>query len=424
MTSPAGGRFDRSFAIRMIRDFMIALLAIVALELGGRYALARYEFATEDLEATELAAERLAGDVKDIMLNRGGPVAARTVYPIIRRHSEQAAFEIAIVPSPITVEAIEQKFGFTPRGIPPEWSHGPHHEATIELTAEPFCIGCHVTAQPGDVLGQVSVRNYRSHRMAEWWREARVISVVGMGNVLLHTIVLFLLLRVRMEPLLRLRSSVAHLARGRMDLGQRAEVRSNDEFGELASDFNHFLDRLTMLVEDLEDVLGRVAAVNRRLLQVGSEMDVRVGAVQSLSQDAMRRAYEIRQEIAGPWSEAVEALDLVIGRAAGSPRPDGSVVVDPELRDLLRRLRGAAAVQVEAGQHLESLTELLSTLSHEVADDSHYRGEIRLLEERMQSVAESGQTLLARLRGPEPEVDPDAGPGPRKHTVPEYRSDR
>ena len=380
---------------------MIALFAIVAVELGARYALARYEFATEDREATQLAAERLAGDVKDIMLNSGGPVAARTVYPIIRRHSAQAELEIAIVPAPITVEAIERQFGFTPRGIPPEWSDGPHHEAMIDLTAEPFCISCHVTAQPGDVLGRVSVRSYRSHRMAEWWHEARVISIVGMGNVLLHTIVLFLLLRVRMEPLLRLRSAVANLARGRMDLGQRADVRSDDEFGELASDFNHFLDRLTMLVEDLEDVLGRVSTVNRRLLQVGSQMDDRIDTVQDLSQDAMRRAYEIRQEIAGPWSEAVEALDLVIGSRAGRAQTNESDVVDPGLQDLLRRLRASAAVQLEAGQHLGSLTELLSRLSHEVTDDSHYRGEIRLLEERMQSIAESGQTLLARLRGPE-----------------------
>jgi hypothetical protein len=163
-----------------------------------------------------------------------------------------------------------------------------------------------------------------------------------------------------------------------------------------------------MLVEDLEDVLGRVAAVNRRLLQVGSQMDVRIGTVQDLSRNAMRRAYEIRQEIAGPWSEAVEALDLVIGRRAGGPRTDGTVVVDPELQDLLSRLRAAAAGQLEAGRHLESLTEVLSSLSHELADDSHYRGEIRLLEERMQSVAESGQTLLARLRGPELEADLDA----------------
>ena len=423
MTSPSGGRFDRSFAIRMIRDFMIALIAIVVLELGARYALARYEFATEDREVTLLAAERLAGDVKDIMLNSGGPVAARTVYPIIRRHSEQAALEIAIVPSALTMEAIQQRFGFTPNGIPPDWSDGPHHEATVELHAETFCIQCHVTARPGDVLGQVTVRSYRSHRLAEWWREARVISVVGMGNVLLHTIVLFLLLRVRMEPLLRLRAAVASLARGRMDLGQRAEVRSDDEFGELAADFNHFLDRIVLLVEDLDDVLGKVAAVNQRLLQVGTEMDSRIDTVQELNRDAMRRAYEIGQKIAGPWGEAVNALDLVIGDHAGSPGGDGggkldesdesdeSRELDPRMQEVLRSLRSAAAVQLEAAEQLSALTELLSRLSQEVAGDSHYRGEIRLLEERMQSVAESGQTLLARLRGPESDAGDDRDPG-------------
>ncbi len=423
MTSPSGGRFDRSFAIRMIRDFMIALIAIVVLELGARYALARYEFATEDREVTLLAAERLAGDVKDIMLNSGGPVAARTVYPIIRRHSEQAALEIAIVPSALTMEAIQARFGFTPNGIPPDWSDGPHHEATVELHAEPFCIQCHVTARPGDVLGQVTVRSYRSHRLAEWWREARVISVVGMGNVLLHTIVLFMLLRVRMEPLLRLRAAVASLARGRMDLGQRAEVRSDDEFGELAADFNHFLDRIVLLVEDLDDVLGKVAAVNQRLLQVGTEMDSRIDTVQELNRDAMRRAYEIGQKIAGPWGEAVSALDLVIGDHAGSPGGDGggkldesdesdeSRELDPRMQEVLRSLRSAAAVQLEAAEQLSALTELLSRLSQEVAGDSHYRGEIRLLEERMQSVAESGQTLLARLRGPESDAGDDRDPG-------------
>jgi methyl-accepting chemotaxis protein len=265
--------------------------------------------------------------------------------------------------------------------------------------ADPFCIGCHVTAEPGSVLGHVAVRSYRSHRMAEWWREARVISVVGMGNVLLHTIVLFLLLRVRMEPLLRLRSAMAGLARGRMDLRQRAEVRSDDEFGELASDFNHFLDRISLVVEDLEDVLARVNAVNRRLLQVGSQMDGRIGAVQELSRDAMRRAYDIRQEVAGPWSEVAEALDLAIGDETGEPGPDRGDL-SPRLLDVLRTLRASAAVQLEAAQDLESLTATLSRLSDELADDSHYRGEIRLLEERMRSVAESGQTLVARLRGP------------------------
>jgi len=74
---------------------------------------------------------------------------------------------------------------------------------------------------------------------------------------------------------------------------------------------------------------------------------------------------------------------------------------------------GSVAVQdlAMAEAQLSELTELLSRLSQEVAGDSHYRGEIRLLEERMQSVAESGQTLLARLRGPESDAGDDRDPG-------------
>ena len=38
------GRFDRSFVIRTIRDFLLTLTAIVILELGGRLALEWYHF--------------------------------------------------------------------------------------------------------------------------------------------------------------------------------------------------------------------------------------------------------------------------------------------------------------------------------------------------------------------------------------------
>jgi hypothetical protein len=65
------GRFDQSFVIRMIRDFLLALTIIVVFELGGRLLLAFNHFAREDREATDVAAEQLAQDVKDIMLNRG-----------------------------------------------------------------------------------------------------------------------------------------------------------------------------------------------------------------------------------------------------------------------------------------------------------------------------------------------------------------
>jgi HAMP domain-containing protein len=393
------GRFDRSFVIRMIRDFLIALTIIIVLELGGRFVLASYHFQHQEKEATELAAERLASDVRDIMLNQGGPVAARTVYPIIRRNHEELGLEITIVPSELTIEAIRQSFGREPEGLQPEWSEGRHHEAKVELQAEPFCTTCHFTAQPGDVLGHVTVRNYQAAHLADWWAEARVVSVVGMANVILHTIVLFLLLRLRMEPLLRLRSMVARLAKGRLDLSQRAEVKSDDEFGELALDFNHFLDRVCHLVEDLDGVLNRVVAVNDRLARVSEQMGRQIETVQDRTQAALKQAVEIQHGASGPSAEAIESLDLVLTALSEHGR-DGplSPALRRRLQEALQRFRESAGNTKEALSRLEDLSQMLTDLARGVQDDSHYLGEILLLEERMRVVSETGQVLLDRLR--------------------------
>jgi hypothetical protein len=392
------GRFDQSFVIRMIRDFLLALTIIVVFELGGRLLLAFNHFAREDRAATEEAAEQLARDVKDIMLNRGGPVAARTGYPIIQRNHSERGLEIAIVPSAITVESIRETIGFDPRGIRPDWSEGRHHEATVPLEAEEFCLQCHATARVGDVLGHVTVRSYRSTRMDEWWREARVISVVGMANVILHTIVLFLLLRLRMQPLLELRATVARLAKGRLDLSRRAEAKSSDEFGELATDLNLFLERVGHLVEDLNGILGQVAAVNERLTQVSAKMSAQQETVQAKVQAVTRRTYETREAAAGPSGEAVESLDVVLAAldAATLERED-LVELRGKLRDVLVRYRETAGRTRGSQRQLNELGESLMDLARAVQADTHYQGEIRVLEERMKVVSESGRQLLGRL---------------------------
>ena len=355
------GRFDRSFVIRTIRDFLLALTAIVVLELGGRLALESYQFRHQDREATELAAERLAADVKNIMLNRGGPVAARTIYPILRRDHQNLGFEIAIEPADSTKAVIQRNFGYQPHGIPPEWSVGRHHEAIVDIPAEEFCTTCHSNLSPGDVVGRVVVRKYQATRIDKWWQEARVISVVGMANVILHSIVLFFLLRMRMEPLLRLRSMLARLAKGTFDLSQRAEARSDDEFGELATDLNHFLDRVSHLVEDLYTILGKVGAANERLSQVSGTMTQHIDSVRSLAR------------------EAVGQIVATHGDAA--------------------RLAQGATTGNQVLERLETLAGLLNDLMGQIDDDSHYLNEIRLLEEHMKTVAQSGQLVLERIKG-------------------------
>ncbi len=334
------GRFDRSFVIRMIRDFFLVLLAIIFLESAARLLIMLYRFNFQEKDATRVAAERLATDITSIMINSGGPVAARTIYPILKKNNADLGFAIAIQPAPVTVKSIEPMFGFTPQGLPPDWAEGRHHEFTVKLHAETLCLKCHNQAKVGEVLGQVTVRNYWSGHLARWLEEAQITTVIGMGDVLLRTIVLFLLLKLRMEPLLTLRAVVAQLAKAGADLSHRAPVKSDDEFGELAHDLNLFLERINHILEDLGSVLAKVIAVNHRFVQVHGQTSERyarvIGDVTDLTKTMLFRDYE-------------------------------------------------------------ALGNRVITLSSNLHEFSHFLEEMAILEEKMQGIAELGQAMLERL---------------------------
>ena len=146
------GHFDQSFAVRTIISFTVSLL-LLALEVGLRFVLVVYRFYQDGEHETRVASESLAADLKAIMLNRGGPVASRTVYPILARNFERAGLHIAIEPSPVTVTSIEKRFGFGARGLPPIWPEGQHNAATVALRAEEFCLQCHPDHHPDDPGG-------------------------------------------------------------------------------------------------------------------------------------------------------------------------------------------------------------------------------------------------------------------------------
>lgn len=394
------GRFDQSFIVKMIKDFFFLLLIVAALELGIRFTLVLYEFYQEEYEVTHLAAERLASDVRRIMINSGGPVAARTLYPILRHSLEARGLVIAVEPTDATKRSIKELFSFTPKGIPPDWPAGRHHAVTVEIEADQFCLSCHKNAGIGDILGQVTVRNYLSSHLELWWREVRLTAVMSLLKIILHTMVLFVLLRVRMEPVLTLRSAVAGLARGAADLGVRAPVQSPDEFGELASDLNRFLDRLCHILDDLAAVLARVAALNHRLEQIQNRMTLgfeKIGTGLAMATQQTLAAGVGQPLLTAEWLRMAKAARLLAERALGG-HPDQA-----ELRDHFETLfdqledAGQSADRLFAG--FDNANQSLAAVTGDVAEFSHFMGEMAILEEKMQAIAESGQTLVARLTG-------------------------
>ena len=391
-------RFDESFLIRTIRDFFLALIVVIALELGFRFVLVLYDYHVEQKRETDLVAERLASSVKAIMLNSGGPVAAMTVYPILQSNLSELGFEVAVVPSKMTVSSIEAVFEFSPRGIVPDWSEGAHHESTVELRAEEFCRECHVEAAVGDVLGHVTVRRTLSGHLEHWIHEVQVAGTVGMVNILLHTVVLYLLLKARMTPVLALRDAVGSLAKAGSGLSVRAEVRSRDEFGQVASDVNHFIERVAQITEDLLRVLAGLQDLNERLNRIRGDIEGRSKAMEQKVEAATKLALKDGASlgiVTREWEQTVDALStLLADLSEGTTLPESTRA---SLKKSVAAWRDVAQQARESGVRREAVTGSLVELGGDLGEMSHLIGDMAVLEERMTALAREGQTLLRRL---------------------------
>jgi methyl-accepting chemotaxis protein len=396
--SKYAGPFEQSFMFHMIRDFFLLLLAVAAVELGIRYAVLRYDFSQQEPVRVDRAAEQLANDVKSIMLNAGGPTAALTIYPILNRNFEDLGFSIAVLPSAVTVESMKQTRNMDVQGLQPRWPVGEHRQSSVSLKAEQYCLNCHVKAAVGDVLGTVIVRSYLARKEAVWWQEVRVTAGALSLKILIHTVVLFFLLKVRMAPLLALRSTVASLAKGVMDLSPRAAVATEDEFGELARDLNHFLDRIAVVVTDLDKILSEVVAVGMRLGALNRALEqqldgMRDAALRSLGQGAQR----------GLDTQLVVARESgsfgVLAQTVDELAAQGAVVqpgADP-LRLQVTRLRASFEAVTRALREAAPPVVVAQSQSDEYQAFAQSLREMAVLEATMQSVAESGQQLLRRL---------------------------
>ena len=130
------GRFDKSFLVHMIKDFFGVLVLVTILEFAIKAGGVYWDYVSNGEDQAEFVANELAENVISIMTNEGGPVAARTMYPILEQNWEDLGYQIAIVPSAVTTTSIEESFGFTPMGIPEErLSVGKHKASIVNIRA-------------------------------------------------------------------------------------------------------------------------------------------------------------------------------------------------------------------------------------------------------------------------------------------------
>ena len=393
------GFFERSFMFRMIRDFFLLLVIVAILELGLRYAAILYEFKNNEPSRVQEIADTLSNDIRSIMLNAGGPTAARTIYPIIDKNYNDLGFLVAVEPSQITVDSIMVSQNMEAFGLQQLWPSGHHTEAKVDISAEQYCLGCHIKAKVGDILGTVTVRSYFDRKLDVWLEEVEVAAGVLSMNILIHTLVLFLLLKVRMQPLLNLRSTVSNLARGLVDISPRTNTNSEDEFGELATDLNHFLDRITLVVRDLDNILGEVLSVGDRLNVLTKQLNSQCLEMRGVLFPVDREGENGTKKLELIAAREAGAVGSIKGTALALTNKNGSKAknLNEEFSLLLSQLESAftelhsgvremAESEKKRGKNLDRYDLFLNALK-----------EMALLEATMQRVAKNGRETLRRI---------------------------
>jgi methyl-accepting chemotaxis protein len=393
------GFFERSFMFRMIRDFFLLLVIVAILELGLRYVAILYEFKNNEPSRVQEIADKLSNDIRSIMLNAGGPTAARTIYPIIDKNYNDLGFLVAVEPSQITVDSIMVSQNMEAFGLQQLWPSGHHTEAKVDISAEQYCLGCHIKAKVGDILGTVTVRSYFDRKLDVWLEEVEVAAGVLSMNILIHTLVLFLLLKIRMQPLLDLRSTVSNLARGLVDISPRTNTNSEDEFGELATDLNHFLDRITLVVRDLDNILGEVLSVGDRLNVLTKQLNSQCLEMRGVLFPVDREGENGTKKLELIAAREAGAVGSIKGTALALTNKNGSKAknLNEEFSLLLSQLESAftelhsgvremAESEKKRGKNLDRYDLFLNALK-----------EMALLEATMQRVAKNGRETLRRI---------------------------
>ncbi len=92
--------------------------------------------------------------------------------------------------------------------------------------------------------------------------------LIAIGIILVVLIITYLTGSAIVAPILAMKNAMADIARGDGDLTQRLEIKSHDELGQLASEFNRFTDKLRDLLSQTAANTDAVAAAAQQLKAV------------------------------------------------------------------------------------------------------------------------------------------------------------
>ena len=161
----------------------------------------------------------------------------------------------------------------------------------------------------------LSIDKAKAYAMLSSFRTSAIIAMlIGVISIIF---LLSLLIQVLMRPLLTMGKAMQDIAKGEGDLTKRLEIHSQDEFGQMASSFNQFVERIHSSIREVSSTTGRLNEVAKLVVNASTssmansdEQANRTHSVAAAINELGAAAQEIARNAAQASNQASDARHL------------------------------------------------------------------------------------------------------------------
>jgi methyl-accepting chemotaxis protein len=251
--------------------------------------------------------------------------------------------------------------------------------------------------------------------------EFRTSAITAMViSVVIIILLLGLLIRVLMQPLHQMGRAMRDIADGDGDLTKRLAITSQDEFGELAKSFNHFVERIHGSIREVASTAGQLGEVALRVVKASNssmtnsdQQANRTESVAAAINQLGAAAQEIAQNAARTSQQSADASQLAgDGQKVVQQTIDAMNELSAKISESCTNIENLNGKTVDIGQILEVITSIsqqTNLLALNAAIEAARAGEagrgfavvadeVRNLAHRTQDSAQQVRTMIEELQ--------------------------